>query len=595
MAYYASSFFRINKKNLSLDEPLFKETNIIYDDNDKINDNVIEKFFYCCPMLYLLMGYLDIKSIGYLSLTNKTIHLNIRNTPTRMVTQLLYNIFSRYYYITRNIINGTGVVNSALYIDLDDVYTFERTKCIYTSKFLSVVDENLYQSGRLPICKTLDNIYSCNHQSDINSTHIVNALWPILMYEAEDIVSNLIARDYPLYQMISDVECSIMNSIFKDFSITLYPIKLLLSFGNIGIDSSALLTVTLSTLLDHTNDVVNKYSEWTSLSTKIDNDLWQKIKINYKLDPKNVKIDKLTYDKNAPIIQMNSSVDFYRFLQSKFLVDFWFRFIDWTHHIIMGGVLFTGIIYMNNVFNNEDCDMDIFSYGIPYNKFIQHIQQFETKLVKNGIDYVKVKMNCAIFTIYLQLQAEHKPIKIQFIFTCVNATISQILLSFDLSCTQIAFNPFTFNISFTHAFLDFIRSGFVRIFNYRDYNYNDTRRRSVLELISMNRILKYKQKGISYFQIPKNICIHYIEKSLCNVIEIEKTRYLKHTRFALKLKIDDNETDYISKHYDMYGSKGHIFLKQNYDETHMLLSTLQHIFQHWYDNQQIVIDNESCI
>jgi len=117
---------------------------------------------------------------------------------------------------------------------------------------------------------------------------------------------------------------------------------------------------------------------------------------------------------------------------------------------------------------SENSDVDIFSHQLSNKEFHKFIAMLQIRFRTNGILHQMNAFNQYIITFHL-IYGE-KIIRIQFVWTCKKATIAQILLSFDLAASQIAYIPNRDSkqsrMLFTDSFKFFLNTGKCIVFNF---------------------------------------------------------------------------------------------------------------------------------
>ena len=186
------------------------------------------------------------------------------------------------------------------------------------------------------------------------------------------------------------------------------------------------------------------------------------------------------------------------------------------------------------VSSTKPSDIKIFAIdGLSLQQFRGEIDAFSLKLSKKGIRFSTEVINDAFVTIilykvpsmwmtdeqgyFIQNEAHFRnpeiKIVLQFIWTCQYATINSILSGFHLSCLQIGLVPDSNKIVYTQAFASFVVSGISRSFRLHHVLMNED---------NIFDILKYVERGVKYWWIPKMTNIEVLTKTLQHAIRCDK-------------------------------------------------------------------------
>ena len=542
---------------------------IFDNDNDKIivtysnnmdENNIIHRVLFSNILLHYCISYLQLKTIGYLSLVNKQIYHIIRNAPTSLIRKLFYQVYIQYISHRMNI---------------NEIYDKEKNKCIHSSVLSKVsrISSTVFETRGYSSCKTVINVCT----SDCGNHNIIYDIFPDLS-DDDGVYDDLFYQDYSLYKLLASVDFSIINCVFKNFSRFLYPLKMLLPFGfNLNNDDTMLLGFKSIIFLHFIDDIIRNNCYWDEKMQINDKINWVRIYIRNGLTPNVINIideDNSLYREyhqkwNINPITIRGITFFNDYLESRFYINKWFKFINWRNNIICGSAILNAALSVNDDLTYDDVGIDIFSYNISYDIFIKQLNDFEESLTKDSMKYVKFVTSLSLYTFYLIDDDLIYPVKIKFIFICEFSGISSILLSFDMACCQLAYDPSNKKIFCTHVFLEFIRSGYNRLFRCED-NTNFT---------SAHRILKYKRKGISHFMIPRGI----------DPIDLEDTMNDIQSKHYMNDQIDyiDMKINKFSDHFSIYSSLNayHPFINSNVDYSHMLENAFESFFHEECDQQ----------
>lgn len=335
------------------------------------------------------------------------------------------------------------------------------------------------------------------------------------------------------YQLFRTPSFDLWNTLFKNNPVSHY-IKLYLPFTQTKIEDHLIHKCHVTKFGKYIKSL-NMFSN--KLDLKFLN-LWNLHSLSRDNENNDLKIyDRLNMD----------------YLHVNYFFKRWYWCIDWDNFFIAGGSIFGAL---TNCTFSSSSDIDIFSIGISEVDFFNYMLEFQSKLREANINYQMNSFNDHIITFLLL--GRNFQIKIQFIWTCQMASIAQILLSFDLAVSQVAYKPDLGCIGqlyFTDSFLYYIKTKKCIV-----YNNN-----------SLNRMKKYLKKGVKKFLVLDNIATGRKEISFH-----EKDKYIKVT-------INDDEPIFLSKtSYYEDESLGHaMFRNKNYDYKAIQLKLfLQSILSH---------------
>ena len=526
-----------------------KDKIIITYSNNMDTNNIIHRVLFSNILIYYCLSYLDLIMVGNLSLVNKQIYHIIRNTPKSLIQKLCYQTF---------------IENVGRYMNIKEIYEHEKNKCIHSSILskLSRISSTVFETRGYSSCKTIND--TCT--SDCGKHNIIYDIFPDLS-DSDSVYHDLFYRDYSLYILLSSVEFGIIHSVFKDFSRYIYPLKMLLPFGfNLGNDDTMLLSFKKIVFLHFMDEIIQDNCYWNDKMQINDRSDWMCIHIKNGLIPNIVNIvDENDYPtsyrwKRKPI-PMRGITFFDEYLEMRFHISKWFKFINWQNNIMCGSALLNATLSINDDLRCDDTAVDIFSYNIPYDTFIKQLNDFEESLIKHSMKYMKLVTGLCLYTFYLIDNDLSYPVKIKFVFICRFSSISSILLSFDMSCCQLAYDPSKKELLCTHVFLEFIRSGYNRLFRCVDEN----------NLTSVHRILKYKRRGVSSFMIPRGVNIMDLENNMNDIQQDYMDEQIdcidmKINRFSDRFRIHSSLNSY------------HPFVNWNVDHSHMLENVLELLF-----------------
>ena len=238
------------------------------------------------------------------------------------------------------------------------------------------------------------------------------------------------------------------------------------------------------------------------------------------------------------------------YLQTNYAYYIWMRWIDWRSFLICGNAMLSALIDLQP---SQNSCIDIFSFGLGLYDFYDKITEFQMTLRKYDIRYHICHLNDYMFTFILMLHRglgtnvpdglQFKLVKMQFIWTCKMASISQIMLNFDLGAVQVALQPYPVNrIHFTDAFLYFLKNS-----------------QCIVYKPNVNKIKLYQDKGITNF----------LFKSKTDLL-IHKHNVALASPNYFKIQLNENEPVYVNLNDQSFSTNHGDIENQNTDDNNLL-------------------------
>lgn len=201
--------------------------------------------------------------------------------------------------------------------------------------------------------------------------------------------------------------------------------------------------------------------------------------------------------KHKPVI-ISSISDFYSNLKLTNVYNEWHKLIDWRYFFIGDSTVLFALI--GSIYNHSV--VELFSYDQTNQQFQSSILLFANKLRQNGINFSICNSDRTKFTFSLSNIHRDRSynITLQFQWICKYVSIADILTSFNLAASQIAFIP---NINcmeksrlvFSHAFRYYVNTGKCFVFNFQ-----------------IPKIRIYEKSGVNHFLIPSNKYLNYLQE-----------------------------------------------------------------------------------
>ena len=502
------------------------------------NQSYCEKFFDISDLIIYLGQYLPISSINSLAVLNLRISNVIRNANNLAL------------YHLRIIIEPTLNMANNGYLDEEGNHFYNK---ITNSSY--VYSENVNNCMR-------GTIHPFRSPLSYDSTQCITFrdVFPIEAALKKGEVYNAPNVDQPLHQITTSLVMETFHKTFKDNPIS-NTIKRYISFSNTRVGNCFIEQYNVAYFLLNWKLITRK--NVTDKLKTIDNRMWKNVYIRTKLKKHYLVKKKIKVEVNC-----RDDAYFIEFWQENYYLQEFAHCINWKNNVIMGGSVFQAVVELQpDTIESPQSDVDIFAHNISYEKWLLQLVKFEKEIMKENIKMVKVCCNLKVQTYYLVF-AGNKQIKVQFIFTCESATPAQILTSFDISATQIGFNPHKFTLIATHAFLEFMNGGYTSIFDFSQKN-------SIINDVQLSRVIKYVQRGVKSFKIPSNFSKRKFVKQLNNSQRRLKKNNMNSDKDILPIQIAFNPTEYISsKMYLNAFTNGSCIRSRNHDETHVLKSFL---------------------
>ena len=536
-----NTLYWFDNKNKLLTKKKEKSSNVrklINDTMDINNPSYCEKFFDISDLIIYLGQFLSISSVNSLAVLNSSIGDVIRKANNLAL------------YHLRIIIEPTVKLANNEYLDEKGNHFYNK---ITNSYYVYCENVNNCMRG---------TIHPFRSPLSYDSTQCITFkdVFPIKAALKKGEVYNAPNVDQPLHQIITNNVMETFHKTFKNNPIS-NAIKRYISFSNTRVGNCYIEKYNVDDFLSNwklitTNNVTAK------LKT-IDDKMWKKVYIRTKL--------KQHYSVKKKIkvrASCREGAYFIEFWQKNYYLQRFVHCINWTKNVIMGGSVFQAVVQLQpDTIESPQSDLDIFAHNISYKKWLLQLIKFEEKIMKENIKMVKICCNLKVHTYYLVF-AGYKQVKVQFIFTCKSATPAQILTSFDISATQIGFNPYKFTLITTQSFLEFMNDGYASIFDL-------SQKEAIINEVQLSRVIKYVQRGVKSFKIPSNFSSRKFFQQLNNSETKLKKDNMNCNKDILPVQIALNPTEYISsKMYLNAFTNGSCIRSRNHDETHVLKSFL---------------------